>query len=423
MLAQGGQATGYTHVAWSPDGSRIAYLKLRQGFDTDECSIENRDLLGGQPAVVVTGVNLCQNAQGFWWARDGRLVFSRAEPSPNENDSNLWEVQVDLRTGNPEEKPVRITNWVGFSFGSPTGTSDGKRLAFLKLNYQMNVYIAELAAGGARLTTPRRLTLDERDSSPNAWTSDSRAVLIWSNRNGSLQVLMQSINQQTAELVVGGPEGAWMPRTTPDGKSIVYVNGWNGAGGHPPQIMRITPGESTPQMLIEVPRLGNLACSRPPSNHCFFGQSSEDDRKITFSAFDPAGGKAHEVLTVDRRPGSLYNWMPSADGSRLVFAEFNPLEGRLRLLPLDGAPARDIVVKGWAGFNSVDWAADGKSFFVSSQSPSGTTLLHVDLEGHAIPLWDQPGGWRTYAIAAPNGRELAIAGMTSSSNVWMIENF
>jgi hypothetical protein len=79
-------------------------------------------------------------------------------------------------------------------------------------------------------------------------------------------------------------------------------------------------------------------------------------------------------------------------------------------------------VKGWAGFNSVDWAADGRSLFVSSQSPTNVTLLHVDLEGHATPLWDQRGSL-TYAIAAPNGRELAIAGMTSGSNVWIIENF
>jgi Tol biopolymer transport system component len=248
---------------------------------------------------------------------------------------------------------------------------------------------------------------------------------MWSNRNGSVQTFMQSIDQQTAEVVVRGQEDAWIPRTTPDGKSIVYVNASlsNVANGRSPQIMRITPGETTPQMLIEVPRLGNVACSQPPSNLCFFAQNSEDEKKTTFSAFDPSSGKAHQVLTVDRRPGSLYNWMPSPDGSRVIYTEFNPLEGRLRLFSLDGSPARDIVVKGWAGFNSVDWAADGKSLFVSSQSPSGTTLLHVDMEGHAIVLWDQPGGWRTYAIAAPNGRELAIAGMTSSSNVWMIENF
>jgi len=63
--------------------------------------------------------------------------------------------------------------------------------------------------------------------------------------------------------------------------------------------------------------------------------------------------------------------------------EFNALEGRIRLLSLKGDPDRDFVVKGWAGFNSVDWAADGQSLFVSSQSPTSSTLLHVDLEGHA----------------------------------------
>ena len=102
---------------------------------------------------------------------------------------------------------------------------------------------------------------------------------------------------------------------------------------------------------------------------------------------------------------------------------FSPLEGRIRLLSLKGEPERDIDVKGWAGFNSVDWAADGKSLFVSSQSPISSTLLRVDMEGHATPLWDQPGGFSTWAVPAPNGRELAIQGMTSSSNVWMIENY
>ena len=29
----------------------------------------------------------------------------------------------------------------------------------------------------------------------------------------------------------------------------------------------------------------------------------------------------------------------------------------------------------------------------------------------------------TGSIAAPNGRELVMLGMTSGSNVWMIENF
>ena len=134
-------------------------------------------------------------------------------------------------------------------------------------------------------------------------------------------------------------------------------------------------------------------------------------------------GNLHPEATIDIHPGGLSNLMPSPDGSWIVFAEFNPSEGHIRLISLKGQPEREILVKGWAAINSIDWAADGKSFFVSSQSPTSTTLLRVDLQGQATPLWDQRGSFRTWAIVAPNGRDLAIAGMTSSSNVWMIENY
>jgi hypothetical protein len=73
--------------------------------------------------------------------------LSLAEPSPNENDSNLWEVRLDPRTGKLEDKPARITNWVGFSFAFPT-----------KLNFQSNVYVAELQAGSTEFNPVHPLT-------------------------------------------------------------------------------------------------------------------------------------------------------------------------------------------------------------------------------------------------------------------------
>jgi Tol biopolymer transport system component len=152
-------------------------------------------------------------------------------------------------------------------------------------------------------------------------------------------------------------------------------------------------------------------------------ERSPDLKKLNIYALDPLKGKGRELFALDVHAGGLYNWMLSPDGSRMVFMDFSPREGRIRLLSLKGEPEHDIVVKGWAGFNAVDWAADSKSFFVSSQAPTSATLLHVDLEGHATPLWDQRGSWKTWAIAAPNGRYLAILGMTSSSNVWMVDNY
>jgi Tol biopolymer transport system component len=434
-LAQGDETTGFTQVVWSPQGSRIAYLKVHQAVGTFECALEDRDLQGGPAVLVMAGANLCQNPQGFWWAPDGRLIFALAEPYPNGNDSNLWEVRLDPRTGKPVNKPARITNWVGFSFASPTLSTDGRRLAFLKSSFQTNVYVAELKAGGAKLTTPRRLTLDDRNDWPCAWTGDSRSVVFWSDRNGSNQVFKQHINQETAETVVGP---GWMPRVSPDG-SILYLATEPRAGQAPrlkgdkssllpresdevKRIMRVRSSEDAPEPVMEVPRFSNYACPLAPADVCFVGQLSEDGQKLTVSAFDPSSGKAHEVRSIGVYPGGLFNWVPSPDGSRLALIEFNAREGRIRLLSLRGEPERDFVAKGWAGFDSVYWAADGRSLFVTSRSPTSTTLLHVDLEGHATPLWDQRGSG-IYVIAAPNGRELSIAGTTSGSNVWMIENY
>jgi serine/threonine protein kinase len=427
-VTEGDESTGFTQVVWSLDGSRIAYLAVHQVSGAFECDLETRDLQGGPAVLVTAGGNLCKNPQGFWWAPDSRLIFSRAETDPNANDSNLWEVKLDPRTGKPKADPARLTNWVGFSFASPTLTADGKQVAFLKWNFQSNVYIAELKAGGARLTTPQPLTFDDRNDWPDAWTPDSHAVIFWSDRNGSNQVFTQNIDQQTAEPLVTGPGQAWMPRLSPDGGSILYRGDSPNilprqGKDEPARIMRIASSGGTPELVAEVPRLSNYACPQPPSDVCFLGQLSEDGQKIVISAFDPLTGKGRQVRTVDVHPAGVRNWMPSPDGSRLAFMEFNTLEGRIHLFSLRGDPDRDLVVNGWAAFNSVDWAADGKSLFVSSQSPTSSTLLHVDLEGHATPLWEQRGAWRTYAISAPNGRRLAIAGMTSGSNVWMIDNF
>jgi hypothetical protein len=79
-------------------------------------------------------------------------------------------------------------------------------------------------------------------------------------------------------------------------------------------------------------------------------------------------------------------------------------------------------VKGWTNFTSVEWAADGKSLFVSYSGPLGTTLLRVDLNGRVQPLWNVRGD-DTWAVASRNGQYLAIAKQTIDRNAWMVENF
>jgi eukaryotic-like serine/threonine-protein kinase len=92
---------------------------------------------------------------------------------------------------------------------------------------------------------------------------------------------------------------------------------------------------------------------------------------------------------------------------------------------LTGGADREITVKGWPNVSGLDWAPDGKAFYVGSSTPQARTLLYVDLKGNARVLWQFKGrGTGTiWGMPSPDARYLAILGSVTNSNVWMLENF
>ena len=251
------------------------------------------------------------------------------------NDSNLWQVKLDPRTGKPvgQAGSDHELGWLFLCFCHGYRRRKASSV-FLKLNFQSNVYIAELEAGGARLSTPRRLTLDDRNDCPAAWTSDSAGVLFWSDRNGPNQIFKQKIDEHTAETVIAGPDQAWMPRVSPDGKSILYSTSPEGLNR---LFAYVSCGcrfeRRNPTACNGRPRLANFACPRAPAEFCLVAQSSEDGKKLMFTAFHPIAGQRSEVLTLDVQRGELstgcHRPMVRASLSRTTV----PLQGRIRRYP------------------------------------------------------------------------------------------
>ena len=83
---------------------------------------------------------------------------------PNQSDSNLWALRVD-RDGRAIGSATRLTHGTGEPRRSVL-PADGKRLAYFRQAVEPDVYVTDLEANGTRLTTPRRLTLDERADFP-----------------------------------------------------------------------------------------------------------------------------------------------------------------------------------------------------------------------------------------------------------------
>jgi Tol biopolymer transport system component len=434
-FVSGSEDDAFWWTAWSPDGQRIAYMRFHHRPDKLECSIESRDLKGGQPTLILSDPGLCSGDNKFLWFPSGRFVYSTMEPEEVRGGSNLWEVRVDRKTGEPVSKPRRITNWAESWADGMSGTSDGKQLATTKHVFQSHVEVGELEAEGRRLKNPRRLTLEESSDFPCQWMPDGKAVLFRSNRNGTWGIYKQGLDQTTAQPVITGHDYKDWPVVSPDGSWILYLSRATADAipnpNTPVRIMQVPTSGGPPQLVLEGRGIDRLGCARSPAALCVFSERSPDLKQLIFSAFDPSQEQRRRELTrVNlKQPvltGVSYSWDLSLDGSRLAFAQYDDREGRIQILSSAGREVREVNVTGWHDLTNLFWAADGKGLFVSAGAARRATLLYVDLEGHSQVIWRQRVPRYNYparGIPSPDGRYLALLTLSNDGNVWLLENF
>jgi serine/threonine protein kinase/Tol biopolymer transport system component len=418
-----GQNEPVTSTCWSPDGQRLAYIRVERSPEKRQSSIETCDLKGENRTLVVSEAN--RYFEDFWWLPDGRIVYSRQEAQQS-NDANLWQIGINHR-GLPTGQPRRITQWAGTGIDGLTASADGKRLVMLKHTSQGQVYLGELSAGGTRLNPPRRLTNDEATDYPQAWTADSKAVLFISDRGGGWGIFKQGIGQDTAEPVVTGPQhNPGFLCLSPDGAWVVYMERPKTVHPSTPiPLMRIPVGGGVPQFLLETRNAEGVACSRAPASLCVLVETSQDRKLYTLTAFDPLKGRGKVLTTIERDPSGNYYWDLSPDGSTFAISRGYEAEIHIRFLALSGGLASEITVKSWPNIiDGLAWSPDGKGLYLSSLSPQAVTLLYVDLKGKARLLQQEKGiKGPAFAVPSPDGRNLAICEIVVNGNVWMLEGF
>jgi DNA-binding winged helix-turn-helix (wHTH) protein/Tol biopolymer transport system component len=440
-VVPGDKLTYFGSVEWSPDGKRIAYQRFRtpRGGLLVDYTIESCDLNGRMTSVIVTLHHYRSPStdhnfpEDFCWLGDGRIVYAVREPPPNIRDSNLWQVTLDPNSGKPQTPPRRLTSLAGFHMQGLSVSADGRRLIFESSSDQSHVYVAQVQTNG-KLANVRLLTPDERYNTPFDWTSDSKAVLFRSDRTGAFALYKQALDEDVAERIPTGSGNPDDPRVTPDGLWIIYPNLVETSSGRQYRLMRLRLVGGAPEVIFDRVEILDYDCARRPGAQCVMSEASSDGTQQVVSSFDPVSAERRELFRADRN----VNWILSPDGSRFATDRVNPpggidtrsLTGQIEIRSLTGNIERTIQLKGWPHPYTLDFAADGKSLFVSHtglidspSGPIGTTLLHVDFQGNAQPIWETRGARYTFGIPSRDGRYLAIRGATTSCNAWMIENF
>jgi eukaryotic-like serine/threonine-protein kinase len=393
-------------------------------------NFESRDLKGDPPTILVSDLDY---RYAVLLLPNGRFIYSRWDKRNLYQGGSLWEIWADLGSGQAKGKPRRIVDWPDFEISGLSATADGSRLALMKEQRPLSVYVADLERNGSRLVNPQRLTLSDSFDHAFSWTPDSKSVLFDSNRNGTWDIFKQALDQRTAEKLVASPGGRIRPAMSPDGVSVLYLT--DPTGSNPQRrIMRVALAGGPPQFLGDIQVSGQLRCART-ANLCVVSDSGLKQRVLY--AVDPVKGKGRELLRTDPvlPVRSDLDWDVSPDGSSLAFIKSGSQKGafQIQIQPLaGGAPRRELNVSVptlpshpsllfLGALYIIRWTADGKGWYVTAPSPSGSILLKVDPTGKAEQLM-QGSTWED-AVPSPDGRHVAIMGEPFTSNVWMLENF
>ena len=182
-------------------------------------------------------------------------------------------------SGKPGEPPKRITRGVGWIW-QLSASHDGKVLTFLRENSVSSAYLAALAPDGTQLLAHRRLTLDENENDPFAWTPDGKAVLFSSDRNGISAIFKQATDQPLAESLTTSAEQLKQPRVTPDGSEILYISTPKSAGLETPSSLFAMPiGGGAPRLVLKDVGIWNVQCANPPLNFCLYSVAKGETLK------------------------------------------------------------------------------------------------------------------------------------------------
>jgi serine/threonine protein kinase len=412
-------------IAWSPTGSRLAFATYRRdkGGNHTDIIIQSCNLGGANKTTILQD----NHSNAFTWLSAGRFVYSRNTEVGSPESDNLWELKVDGKSGIPQGKARQLTDWSGFSVDSFSATADGKQLAFLRGNDHASVFVGDLADKGSRLVNSRRLTLDDNYNLLLAWTPDSREVIYSSQRASNWLVFRQPLNPGSAPQLItpAGDTNFLVARLSPDGAWILLEG--RAIGSHKIGLYRVGLRGGVPQLLFNTEGFVQFWCTNRAANLCVFGRPSAGNNELVVAAFNPSGGPGRELVRIPVEAGSSadigfdYSWQLSPDGSQIGIVKGHG--NQIRLVPLGGGPTRTMTPKGHSDLIDLSWANDSQSMFVSTLEPGGANLLHVDLNGDTQPVWQQSQATDTWGFPSPDGRHLAILGTSSEANVWTIDNF
>jgi len=418
------EKASYSVLAWSPDGGRLAFIKVVDNVKGGDIVTLPLDV--GSATTVVSEPNLLVYDGGsLIWLPDGRILSPLVATS-GDFGLEVLEIPVDPRTGKTLG-PATKSNLAG---GVPLSASaNGTRIVVFKGHRRDDVYSGELKEKGSRLDAPKRLTFSESTDYPSAWTHDNKTVFFDSDRFGRRQIFRQQLDRDAAEPLVQSAEEVEQATVTPDGAWILYWSTPEASPGRPSskhRIMRIPVAGGSSEQILEADGDNSsidFRCPAGTTGSCVL--SGWDQNQMIFYLFDPLKGKGKELTrTKLPQPSDDFDWSLSPDGLHIAVSSSSLLKGQVRVLDAQNGSERAVKLPADWFIWAASWSQDSNSLFLAAQSSAGYFLDHLGVDGKSTVLLDRGRNqWLGRVVASPDGKRLAFAQQSFQTNAWLVENF
>ena len=314
---------------WSGDDKRL-YLRRLSACEHDvgrpdalnalnACGSSELVSADGSAGPDIVSIGPLFFSSGFFTS-SGEFFFLRQDTARRDEGYNIWRLPLNPRTGRLASDPIQVSNFTSAAFSSLSGTADGKQMMMIRSDYATHTYVADWRSTPTpSLLSVKRLTIEQSNTYPHAWSADSQSVIFESDQTGNLELFEQNINRREPQRLTYSKRENYMAQLAPDGKWILFMSGVRSRqrGYTDVKLMRI-PTSGGP--ILQVPVAGpwdEFRCGRAGSSqNCVLRTTSGGE--YVFYDLDPVTGKGRELGRTRTLAAFFGAWALSPDGKRVA---------------------------------------------------------------------------------------------------------
>lgn len=401
--------------AFSPDGKTIAFIQRSRRTDAHlaylalEQGIYLMPADGGTPTRVHLessgGVLPSVVAHPTWTADGKELVFSsfQTEHLP----SKLWRVLAS--GGTIEEIPV------GAAALEPTISAQGNRLAFVQMEYDLDIWRIDLSAPAGRKPPTKFISSTKFDNNQE-FSPDGRKIAFSSNRSGKWALWVcdsdgANLRQLTADVNEPGS-----PRWSADSQQIAFDAVFEGN----PDICVINAEGGKWHRLTTETSADSMPSWSQDGEWIYFNSNRSGKEQIW--KLPAAGGTAVQVT----QQGG-YSPVASPDGKFVYYAKKRGAAGIWRV-PVTGGEEAFVLDQHGAGLGKHWTITQDGIYFVSVEAPAHPLIRYFSFatgKVSQVAVLEQPIRQAMRGITvSPDKRWLLSTQINQSgSDIMLLENF